>query len=159
MSSDGPGLFHVRPHREARRGLATSPRTGSWTSPGPAVDPFPVWRFVSSEMTATRLSPAMLERCFCEDRISCRGTSATPDLTAETLREGWLRTGDLGRLDEEGYLFLEGRKKDIVKCAGQRISPAEIEAVLATFPGVAEAAVVGGSRCAARRVDRGPFWL
>jgi long-chain acyl-CoA synthetase len=72
-----------------------------------------------------------------------QGYFGDPDLTAETLREGWLRTGDLGRLDEEGYLFLEGRKKDIVKCAGQRISPAEIEAVLATFPGVAEAAVVG----------------
>ncbi len=72
-----------------------------------------------------------------------QGYFADPELTAKTLVDGWLRTGDLGRLDEDGYLYLEGRKKDIIKCAGERISPVEIEEVLIKHPGVAEVAVIG----------------
>jgi acyl-CoA synthetase (AMP-forming)/AMP-acid ligase II len=66
-----------------------------------------------------------------------------PELTRRTIVDGWLKTGDLGRLDSESYLYLEGRTKDIIKCAGERISPAEIEGALLTHPGVADAAVVG----------------
>jgi acyl-CoA synthetase (AMP-forming)/AMP-acid ligase II len=66
-----------------------------------------------------------------------------PELTGRTLEDGWLRTGDLGKLDAEGFLFLEGREKDIIKCAGERISPAEIEDVLGSHPRVADVAVVG----------------
>jgi len=66
-----------------------------------------------------------------------------PELTRETLIDGWLRTGDLGWLDEDGYLYLAGRKKDIIKCAGERISAFEIESVLCSHPDVVEAAVVG----------------
>jgi acyl-CoA synthetase (AMP-forming)/AMP-acid ligase II len=66
-----------------------------------------------------------------------------PELTASTLESGWLRTGDLGYLDAEGCLFITGRQKEIIKVAGERISPAEIESVVASHPGVADAAVVG----------------
>jgi len=65
-----------------------------------------------------------------------------PQLTAETIVDGWLRTGDLGRLDEDGFLYLEGRISEIIKCAGERIGPAEIEEVLMQHPGVAEATVI-----------------
>jgi len=71
------------------------------------------------------------------------GYFGEPELTAETLKDGWLRTGDIGWLDEEGYLYLKGRTKDIIKCAGERISPEEIEMVLRSHPEVEEAAVVG----------------
>jgi long-chain acyl-CoA synthetase len=64
-------------------------------------------------------------------------------LTAETLVHGWLRTGDIGYLDVDDCLFLTGREKEIIKVAGERISPAEIEEVLLSHPAVAEAAVVG----------------
>jgi long-chain acyl-CoA synthetase len=65
------------------------------------------------------------------------------ELTAATLVDGWLKTGDLGYLDEDGFLYLVGREKEIIKCAGERISPAEIEEVLMCHPKVAEAAVTG----------------
>jgi acyl-CoA synthetase (AMP-forming)/AMP-acid ligase II len=55
----------------------------------------------------------------------------------------WLRTGDVGRLDEEGFLYLVDRKKDMIISGGQNIYPADIEAVLVTHPDVAEVAVIG----------------
>ncbi|MCU0231442.1 MAG: acyl--CoA ligase [Acidobacteria bacterium] len=64
-------------------------------------------------------------------------------LTQATLRDGWLHTGDLGYLDEEGFLFLVGRRTDLIKCAGERLSAREIEEVLVSHPGVLEAAVAG----------------
>jgi acyl-CoA synthetase (AMP-forming)/AMP-acid ligase II len=66
-----------------------------------------------------------------------------PDLTAETIISGWLKTGDLGHLDADGFLYIDGRKKDLIKCAGERISPFETEEILMEYPGVEEAAVVG----------------
>ena len=65
------------------------------------------------------------------------------ELTAQTLDNGWLRTGDVGYLDEDNCLFLTGREKEIIKVAGERISPVEIEDVLTSHPAVTEAAVVG----------------
>jgi acyl-CoA synthetase (AMP-forming)/AMP-acid ligase II len=66
-----------------------------------------------------------------------------PELTAETVVEGWLKTGDIGHLDADGFLYISGRKKDLIKCAGERISPSEIEEVLMEHPEVEEAAVIG----------------
>lgn len=57
--------------------------------------------------------------------------------------EGWFRAGDLGRLDDEGYLYLAGRKKDMVIRGGENVYPLEIEAVLSDAPGVVEVAVTG----------------
>jgi long-chain acyl-CoA synthetase len=62
---------------------------------------------------------------------------------AETLRDGWLYTGDIGRLDEDGYLTICDRKKDMVITAGFNVYPREIEEALFTHPGVAEAAAIG----------------
>jgi acyl-CoA synthetase (AMP-forming)/AMP-acid ligase II len=66
-----------------------------------------------------------------------------PEATARTLVEGWLRTGDAGYLDEEGFLFLRDRIKDMIVVAGENVYPAEVENVLATHDAVVEAAVVG----------------
>lgn len=65
------------------------------------------------------------------------------EATARVLRDGWLRTGDQGYLDAEGYLYITGRISDLIKSGAHRISPREIEEVLAELEGVAEAAVVG----------------
>ena len=71
-----------------------------------------------------------------------------PDATAEALRHHgpggpWLHTGDLGVLDEDGYLFLIDRQKDLIKTSGYQVWPREIEEVIATYPAVAEVGVAG----------------
>jgi acyl-CoA synthetase (AMP-forming)/AMP-acid ligase II len=66
-----------------------------------------------------------------------------PEATAETLREGWLRTGDVGYRDEDGFFFLIDRKKDMIIRGGENIYPREIEDVLLEHPAVQGAAVIG----------------
>jgi long-chain acyl-CoA synthetase len=66
-----------------------------------------------------------------------------PEKTAETIRDGWLFTGDLGYMDEDGYLYLVDRKKDLIKPSGFQVWPREVEEVIATHPAVAEVGVAG----------------
>ena len=80
--------------------------------------------------------------------------------TTSPLQDGWLPTRDMGWLDEDGYIFLAGRKDDMIIRGGENIAPAEVEAVLYSHPGVDEAAVIGipdvewGQRVAAVVVPR-----
>jgi long-chain acyl-CoA synthetase len=72
-----------------------------------------------------------------------RGYWNRPDETAKVmLPDGWLRTGDIGRMDERGYVFIEDRKKDIINVSGFKVFPNEVEDVVAAMPGVAEVAAV-----------------
>jgi len=66
-----------------------------------------------------------------------------PQATQETLRNGWLHTGDLARMDEDGYIYIVGRKKDMIIRGGYNVYPREVEEVLYTHPAVSEAAVIG----------------
>ncbi|WP_421717284.1 class I adenylate-forming enzyme family protein [Algiphilus sp.] len=66
-----------------------------------------------------------------------------PEATEEALRDGWLSVGDLAKRDEEGYIYLVDRKKDVIISGGVNIYPREVEECLHAHPGVAEAAVVG----------------
>ena len=72
-----------------------------------------------------------------------RGYWNRPDATAETIVDGWLRSGDLGRLDEEGFLYIEDRAKDMILRAGENVYCAEVEAAIYEHPAVYEAAVFG----------------
>ncbi len=71
-----------------------------------------------------------------------RGYWNRPDETAKVLMEGWLRTGDLGRMDEHGFFYIEDRKKDMIIVSGFNVYPNEVEAAAATHPGVLEVAAV-----------------
>jgi long-chain acyl-CoA synthetase len=66
-----------------------------------------------------------------------------PEATAQALRGGWLHTGDLGRMDAQGFLTILDRSKDMIISGGSNIYPREIEEVLLRHPGVAECSVVG----------------
>jgi acyl-CoA synthetase (AMP-forming)/AMP-acid ligase II len=75
--------------------------------------------------------------------VLMRGYLGRPEATAETIVDGWLRTGDVGTLDDDGYLRIVGRIKDMIIRGGENIYPKEIESVLTAFDGVLDAAVVG----------------
>jgi long-chain acyl-CoA synthetase len=66
-----------------------------------------------------------------------------PEETASTIRNGWLYTGDIARMDEEGYFYIVDRKKDMIVASGYNVYPREIEEVLFEHPDVAEAVAVG----------------
>jgi long-chain acyl-CoA synthetase len=66
-----------------------------------------------------------------------------PEATAEAMRSGWYHTGDIGKVDEDGYFYIVDRKKDMIIVGGLNVYPREVEEVLHTHPAVAEAAVVG----------------
>lgn len=72
-----------------------------------------------------------------------KGYWNNPDGTEEAIRNGWLHTGDLAKQDEDGYVFIAGRKKDMIIASGFNIYPKEIEEVLYQHPAVADAAVIG----------------
>ncbi|MBU2551489.1 MAG: AMP-binding protein [Proteobacteria bacterium] len=72
-----------------------------------------------------------------------KGYHNRPEETAKTLRNGWLHTGDMGYLDEEGWLFIVDRKKDMIIRGGENIYPAQLEDILYQHEAVAEAAIVG----------------
>jgi long-chain acyl-CoA synthetase len=72
-----------------------------------------------------------------------RGYWNRPDATAETIVDGWLRTGDIGRLDEDGFVYVEDRAKDMVLRGGENVYCAEVEAAIYEHPAVHEAAVFG----------------
>ena len=79
-----------------------------------------------------------------------------PDETAKVmLPDGWLRTGDIGHMDERGYVFIEDRKKDMILVSGFNVYPNEVEAVVATHPGVLEAAAVAQADEHSGEVGRG----
>jgi long-chain acyl-CoA synthetase len=66
-----------------------------------------------------------------------------PEETTKTIKNGWLYTGDLGYMDEDGYFYITGREKDIIIRGGENVSPIEVEEVLMQHPAVAEAGVIG----------------
>jgi long-chain acyl-CoA synthetase len=66
-----------------------------------------------------------------------------PEETARTLKDGWLHTGDVAKMDEDGYFFIVDRKKDMIVASGYNVYPREVEEVLFEHPDVAEAVAIG----------------
>ncbi|MFA7667572.1 MAG: AMP-binding protein [Burkholderiaceae bacterium] len=72
-----------------------------------------------------------------------KGYWQKPEATAQTLRDGWVHTGDMGRLDADGYLSFMGRFKEMIKVSGYSVFPEEVEAILVRHPAIAQAGVIG----------------
>ena len=75
--------------------------------------------------------------------LNMKGYLNRPEATAEVLKEGWLYTGDMGKLDEDGYLYIVDRKKEMIITSGENIYPSEVEKIISEHPAVGLVAVVG----------------
>jgi acyl-CoA synthetase (AMP-forming)/AMP-acid ligase II len=89
------------------------------------------------------LTPGQIGEVLVRGDIVMAGYWNNDVATKETLRGGWLHTGDVGRLDDHGYLTLLDRSKDLIISGGNNIYPREVEDVLVTHPAIAECAVIG----------------
>ncbi|MEH7334411.1 AMP-binding protein [Neobacillus drentensis] len=72
-----------------------------------------------------------------------KGYLNKPEETAQTLRNGWVYTGDIGKLDQEGYLFFLGRIKEMIKCSGYSVFPEDVEIMMMNHPAISQSAVIG----------------
>ncbi|HET7875952.1 MAG TPA: long-chain fatty acid--CoA ligase [Methylomirabilota bacterium] len=133
---EGYGLTEASPVVSAHR-LSGVRKLGSVGQPIPGVE-------VSIQDDHDRPLPAaeIGEVCVRGPNVMV-GYYRNPDETAQTIRDGWLHTGDMGRLDEDGFLYIVERKKDLIIRGGFNIYPREVEEALYAFPKTAEAAVVG----------------
>jgi fatty-acyl-CoA synthase len=99
---------------------------------------------VVNARTGLDVPPGEVGELIVRGPMVTKGYYKKPEETATVLdREGWLRTGDLGRFDEHGYLTLTGRTKESYRCGGELVVPREVELVLEAYPGVRAAHVVG----------------
>jgi acyl-CoA synthetase (AMP-forming)/AMP-acid ligase II len=94
--------------------------------------------------TGTDVTPGEVGEFWVRSEQVMAGYWNMPDATREAITPGgWLRTGDAGRIDDEGYLYIEDRVKDMIISGGENVYPAEVERVLGQHPDVAEVAVIG----------------
>jgi crotonobetaine/carnitine-CoA ligase len=119
--------------------LHIDPRSG-WQSLGPAQSG---WEVAIGDPDGNHLPPGEVGEILFRGPGLMSRYWGRPELTAETLRDGWLRTGDLGMIDDAGYAHFHSREKDMLKPKGENVAASEIELALERHPAVVEAAVVG----------------
>ncbi len=114
-------------------------RTGSIGMPFPDVD----CRIVSLDDEVTVLPPGEVGELVIKGPQVFNGYHNMPTETANALREGWLYTGDIARMDEDGYFYIVDRKKELIKPGGYQVWPREVEEVISEHPNVLEVGVAG----------------
>jgi len=114
-------------------------RTGSIGLPLPDVD----CRIVSLDDEVTDLSTGEIGELVIKGPMVMKGYHNMPTETANALREGWLYTGDIARMDEDGYFYIVDRKKELIKPGGYQVWPREVEEVISENPKVLEVGVAG----------------
>jgi fatty-acyl-CoA synthase len=127
--STGPGCLHL--------GLGNTHKIGSIGKPG--FD----WEACIVDETNSRLSPGEPGELIVKGPGVMRGYYRDPEATRETLRDGWLHTGDIARADAEGFIWLVDRKKDLIITGGENVSPVEVEHFLMEHPHIQDVAVIG----------------
>lgn len=130
--SEAPTATHCNP-------LLGENRTGSIGLPLPDVD----CRIVSLDDEVTVLPPGEIGELVIKGPQVFKGYHNMPTETANTLRDGWLYTGDIARMDEDGYFYIVDRKKELIKPGGYQVWPREVEEVIASHPKVLEVGVAG----------------
>jgi acyl-CoA synthetase (AMP-forming)/AMP-acid ligase II len=105
--------------------------------------PVPPLEVAVASRDGTALAAGEVGEVVVRGDLVMNGYLDQPELTAETLVDGWLHTGDLGLLDERGYLYLKGRVREVINSGGFNIFPADVESVLSRHPAVLECSVFG----------------
>jgi acyl-CoA synthetase (AMP-forming)/AMP-acid ligase II len=127
--SAGPGVVHLGVENEHKVG-ATGKESITWSA-----------RIVDTN--GDDVGTGQVGELIVKGNGVMNGYFKNPELTAATIKKGWLHTGDLAKRDEEGFIFLVDRKKDLVISGGENIYPAEIEEVIIRHPKVYDVAVIG----------------
>jgi long-chain acyl-CoA synthetase len=130
--SEAPTATHCNP-------LQGGGRTGSIGLPFPDTD----CRVVSLDDGVTALGVGEIGELVIKGPNVMRGYHNMPTETANTLREGWLYTGDIARMDDDGFFYIVDRKKELIKPGGYQVWPREVEEVIVENPKVLEAGVAG----------------
>jgi len=130
--SEAPTASHCNP-------LLGENRTGSIGLPFPDVD----CRIVSLDDEVTDLTVGEIGELVIKGPMVMKGYHNMPTETSNTLRDGWLYTGDIARMDEDGYFYIVDRKKELIKPGGFQVWPREVEEVISEHPNVIEAGVAG----------------
>jgi len=130
--SEAPTASHCNPLYGLRK-------EGSIGVPLPDVDA----KIISLDDEVTELPPGEVGELVISGPMVMMGYHNMPTETANTLREGWLYTGDIARVDEDGYFFIVDRKKELIKPSGYQVWPREVEEVIAENPKVLEVGVAG----------------
>jgi long-chain acyl-CoA synthetase len=130
--SETPTATHCNPLQGLRK-------EGSIGVPLPDVDA----RIISLEDETTVLNPGEIGELVVKGPQVMKGYHNMPAETANALREGWLFTGDIARMDEDGYFYIVDRKKELIKPSGYQVWPREVEEVIAENPKVLEVGVAG----------------
>ncbi len=130
--SEAPTASHCNP-------LSGENPPGSIGLPLPDIDA----RIVSLDDEVTVLPPGEIGELVIKGPTTMKGYHNMPTETANALRDGWLYTGDIARMDEEGYFYLVDRKKELIKPGGYQVWPREVEEVIAAHPQVMEVGVAG----------------
>ncbi len=127
--STGPGCVHL--------GIENAHKVGAIGRPGFG------WQARIVDEEGNDVAPGQTGELLVKGAGVMRGYYKNPIRTAETIKGGWLHTGDIARMDAEGFIYLVDRKKDIVIVGGENIFPVEIEDLLRTHPAVHDVAVIG----------------
>ena len=143
--------FQQKFHCEIREGYGLSEGTTALTGhtldlpvkPGSVGKPLPGVEVRVVDPTDKPLPAGEIGEVVARGPNIMQGYYNMPEATAAALRNGWLHTGDMGRFYEDGYLYILERKKDLIIRGGLNVYPRDVEEVLATYPSVIEAAVVG----------------
>ena len=127
--STGPGCVHL--------GMENSDKVGAIGIPGHN------WHVKIVDEEGNEVAPGEVgELCVKGPGVMVEYYK-NPEATKETLKDGWLLTGDMAKTDEDGFIYLVDRKKDVVISGGENIYPVQIEAFLASYPKIHDVAVIG----------------
>jgi long-chain acyl-CoA synthetase len=133
--SEGYGLTEASP-------VVTSNAAGPVTKPGTVGPPIPGVEVRIVDENSNEVPRGQPGELICRGANIMKGYWRQPEATAEALRDGWLYTGDIATMDEDGYCAIVDRKKDMIIVSGFNVYPREVEEALFRHPAVAEAAVV-----------------